>query len=121
MSQHNQKKIETIERLTKLKESWKDLPYYNEERFQLGYRIVKRLVDDWNDDENPPKVYIKGRRVHHGAVGVGMAILGLLAQLSGDSIGLGYAYALIEDDVGDAEEWFDFEKGGEFTKWISTV
>jgi hypothetical protein len=44
-----------------------------------------------------------------------------LAQLSGDSIGLGYAYALIEDDVGDAEEWFDFEKGGEFTKWISTV
>jgi len=121
MSHQNNKKINLINKLENLKESWMDLPYYDEERFQLGYRMAGYPLDSWNEDENPPKVYLKGRRIHHGAVGVGLTILGILAQMSGDSFGLGYAYALIEDDINDALEWFDFDKGGDPKKLISIV
>ena len=42
--------------------------------FQLGSSIADILTSSWNSKENPSKVYIFNRRVHHGAIG---ALLGL--------------------------------------------
>ena len=113
--------MDSTKKLEKLKKQWEDLPNYDEERFQLGYRMAQHLLDSWNEDENPPKVYLKGRRVHHGEIGIVLGIFGMFTQLSGDSFGLGYAYALIDDDIDDALEWFDFKKGGDPKKLISVA
>jgi len=32
---------------------------------------------------------------------------------------LGYGYGLMEDDIADSDEWFNFENGGDLNKLIS--
>jgi ferritin-like metal-binding protein YciE len=86
--------------------------------FQIGSTIADILTSYWNSKEDPSKVYIFNRRVHHGAVG---ALLGLSAlykkqpMITGILSGLGAGLA--KDDYNDFKEWFLFKKKeDEYTK-----
>ena len=88
------------------------------EPFQIGSAIADILTSYWNSKENPSKVYIFNRRVHHGAIG---ALLGLSAlykkqpMITGILSGLGAGLA--KDDYNDFKEWFLFrKKEDEYTK-----
>jgi len=81
------------------------------ELFQLGSAIADILTSSWNSKENPSKVYIFNRRVHHGAIG---ALLGLSTlykkqpMITGILAGLGAGLA--KEDYNDFREWFLFKK-----------
>lgn len=75
--------------------------------FDDGYRFGDELVRKWNSQPNPPKVYFKGYRIHHGLGGLGLAALGLLLD-SKPAVGLGTR--LMIDDIADHRDWFKFEK-----------
>ena len=107
-----------MKELEKMRKALEKFPFYNEEYFQSGYHVIKVVADSWNADENPPKVYIKGRRLHHGAIGITLVTSGILLK---NSYVMGCGYAMMEDDIDDAQEWFDFEKGGDPIKWMSMV
>ncbi|MFL6407343.1 MAG: DUF892 family protein [Nitrososphaeraceae archaeon] len=88
------------------------------EPFQIGSTIADILTSYWNSKEDPSKVYIFNRRVHHGAIG---ALLGLSAlykkqpMITGILSGLGAGLA--KDDYNDFKEWFLFKKKeDEYTK-----
>jgi ferritin-like metal-binding protein YciE len=79
--------------------------------FQIGSAIADILTSYWNSKQDPSKVYIFNRRVHHGAIG---ALLGLSALynkqpvITGILSGLGAGLA--RDDYNDVKEWFLFKK-----------
>jgi ferritin-like metal-binding protein YciE len=88
------------------------------EPFQIGSAIADILTSYWNSKEDPSKVYIFNRRVHHGAIG---ALLGLSSlykkqpMITGILSGLGAGLA--KDDYNDFKEWFLFKKKeDEYTK-----
>jgi ferritin-like metal-binding protein YciE len=82
--------------------------------FQIGSAISDILTSYWSSKQNPSKVYIFNRRVHHGAIG---ALLGLSAlyknqpMITGILSGLGAGLA--KDDYNDVKDWFLFKKKGE--------
>jgi bacterioferritin (cytochrome b1) len=82
--------------------------------FEIGSAIADILTSYWNSKQNPSKVYIFNRRVHHGAIG---ALLGLSAlyknqpMITGILSGLGAGLA--KDDYNDVKDWFLFKKKGE--------
>ena len=81
------------------------------ESFKLGSTVADMLTSYWNSQENPSKVYLFNRRVHHGAIG---ALLGLSSVykknplVTGILSGLGAG--LQKDDHKDSKEWFLFRK-----------
>ena len=81
------------------------------ESFKLGSAVADMLTSQWNSQENPSKVYLFNRRVHHGAIG---ALLGLSSiykknpLVTGILSGLGAG--LQKDDYKDSKEWFLFRK-----------
>jgi len=83
----------------------------NESPFRLGSAIGDILTSYWNSKENPSKVYIFNRRVHHGGIG---ALLGLASLyknqpvITGILSGLGARLA--KDDYKDSKDWFSFKK-----------
>ncbi|CAN5362360.1 hypothetical protein BH18THE2_BH18THE2_40850 [soil metagenome] len=84
------------------------------ESFNLGSAVADMLTSYWNSKENPSKVYLFNRRVHHGAIG---ALLGLSnlykdnPMITGIISGLGSG--LQKDDYNDFKEWFLFKKRGD--------
>lgn len=96
--------------LEDMRKTWEALPFYNVQEFDKGLELAREATMNWNNQPNPGKVFIKGRRIHHGAAGTGVVLLGIITQSSKI---LGYAYGLMEDDIGDIDEWFNFEKGGD--------
>ncbi len=72
-----------------------------------GYEDMKQALDSLN--ANPIKVYVLGYRIHHGLVST---LLGLYGLYKGDGYLVGAALAGVADDIGDADHWLDFEKGG---------
>src|SRR5829696_807998 len=84
------------------------------ESFKLGSAVADMLTSYWNSQENPSKVYLFNRRVHHGTIG---ALLGLSdlykdnPMITGILSGLGSD--LQKDDYNDFEEWFLFKKRGD--------
>ena len=84
------------------------------ESFNLGSAVGDMLTSYWNSKENPSKVYLFNRRVHHGAIG---ALLGLSTlykdnpMITGILSGLGSG--LQKDDYNDFKEWFLFKKRGD--------
>jgi hypothetical protein len=84
------------------------------ESFNLGSAVADMLTSYWNSKENPFKVYLFNRRVHHGTIG---ALLGL-SNLYKDSpmvtgILSGLGSGLQKDDYNDFKEWFLFKKRGD--------
>lgn len=102
--------------LKKLKKEWEKLFFFNEEQFQNGLEVAKLTTKNWNKQDNPPKVFIVGKRFHHGLLGLATAAF---AGLTKDSLGLGYGYGLMLDDIADSAGWFKFENGGDLKKLIS--
>jgi len=84
------------------------------ESFNLGSAVADMLTSYWSSKENPSKVYLFNRRVHHGTIG---ALLGLSdlykdnPMITGILSGLGSG--LQKDDYNDFEEWFLFKKRGD--------
>ena len=83
-----------------------------------GMKDVQDLLKQWNSTSNPPKVYIMGYRVHHGLVGL---ITGLYALDKGNGYLFGASLAAFLDDIYDAPNWLDFEKGGNPNSLIDLV
>ena len=81
------------------------------EYFNLGSAVADMLTSYWNSKENPSKVYMFNRRVHHGAVG---ALLGLSGLYKNNpmvtDILSGLGAGLQKDDYNDFKEWFLFKK-----------
>lgn len=81
------------------------------ESFSLGSAVADMLTSYWNSKEQPSRVYIFNRRVHHGAIG---SLLGLSTLyknsplITGILSGLGSG--LQKDDYNDTNEWFLFKK-----------
>ena len=102
------KKIKNID--TKIFNKSDDKNVRNES-FQLGSVIGDVLTSYWNSKENPSKVYIFNRRVHHGGIG---ALLGLSSLYKNQPIitGIlsGLGARLAKDDYKDSKEWFAFKK-----------
>lgn len=96
-----------------------------ESTFDNFSSITEELLKSWNSQENPPKQYIAGRRVHHGTVGTILTGAGLasvaVSLLSEDEktkrvteelsqIFCGIGIPLMVDDINDAPEWFRFRR-----------
>ena len=92
---------------------------------ELGYDLVDMPVKRWNAQPNPPKVYVGGYRIHHGLVGLGLVVsgvIGLFASTRSDNkqtrdmvvnasgLAIGAGMRLMEDDIDDMPDWFNFEK-----------
>src|SRR5215208_6712273 len=87
------------------------------ESFNLGSAVADMLTSYWNSKENPSKVYIFNRRVHHGAVGALLGFSGLYkSNPLVTSVLSGLGAGLQKDDYNDFEEWFLFKKKEEDTK-----
>ena len=88
--------------------------YHVHESFDLGSAVADMLTSYWNSKENPSKVYLFNRRVHHGTIG---ALLGLSTlykdnpMITGILSGLGSG--LQKNDYNDFKEWFLFKKRGD--------
>jgi len=83
----------------------------NQKSYQLGYEIANILTSAWNTKENPNKVYIFNRRVHHGAIGALLGISSLYKkQPIVTSMLSGLGAGLAKDDYDDFKEWFLFKK-----------
>jgi ferritin-like metal-binding protein YciE len=83
---------------------------YNES-FKVGSAVADMLTSYWNSQENPSKVYLFNRRVHHGAIGALLGLSSLYKKnplVTGILSGLGLG--LQKDDSKDSKEWFLFRK-----------
>ena len=81
------------------------------ESFKVGSAVADMLTSYWNSQENPSKVYLFNRRVHHGAIGALLGLSSLYKKnplITGILSGLGAG--LQKDDSKDSKEWFLFRK-----------
>ena len=81
------------------------------ESFKVGFAVADMLTSYWNAQENPSKVYLFNRRVHHGAIGALLGLSSLYKKnplVTGILSGLGAG--LQKDDSKDSKEWFLFRK-----------
>jgi len=60
----------------------------------------------WKLQSNPGKVYVSGKRIHHGLFGAALTLLG--AYEKDDKI-IGFGKALMKDDIHDLPQWLDFD------------
>lgn len=74
---------------------------------QIGERDGKFLCSLWNSQPNPSKIYIYGNRLHHGLVGLGLGIYGILEN---DDYLRGLGKAIMKDDINDVPDWLNFKK-----------
>ena len=82
--------------------------------FQFGSAIADILTSSWNSKENPSKVYVFNRRVHHGAIGAVLSLSALYKkQPMITDILSGLGDGLAKDDYNDFKEWFLFRKKNE--------
>ena len=75
--------------------------------FEDGYELGNKLVESWNSQPNPQKVYINGYRIHHGLVGTLLGIAGAIFEKPAVT-GLGTRLAI--DDISDMPNWLNFER-----------
>jgi hypothetical protein len=78
-----------------------------ENKVKNGESIAKIMTEIWNSQKKPGKVYVRGYRVHHGAIG----FIGALACKYFDKpTAYGFFKHLMDDDRNDWHEWFSGEK-----------
>jgi hypothetical protein len=103
------KKIKNID--SKMFNNKSDEKNIRNDSFKLGSAIGDVLTSYWNTKENPSKVYIFNRRVHHGGIGALLGLSSLYKKqpiITGILSGLGARLA--KDDYKDSKEWFAFKK-----------
>ena len=84
----------------------------------LGIAAAEILTSYWNSrytPSHPPKVYAFNRRIHHGEIGVLLALSSLLLKrttpvASIAAIVTGIGLGLVNDDRADFVEWFRLKK-----------
>jgi len=104
-------KREAEERAKKEEPLKKTVNLDEEQPFQIGVTIAKLLTLSWNSQENPSKVHIFNRRIHHGEIGTLLGLSNLCTKYpipAGILAGIGSG--LIKDDHDDMKEWFTFKK-----------
>ncbi len=82
-----------------------------EEPFQIGVTLAKLITSSWNSRQNPSKVHIFNRRIHHGEIGTLLGLSNLCTKYpipAGILAGIGSG--LVKDDHDDMKEWFIFKK-----------
>ena len=82
-----------------------------DEPFQIGVTLAKLLTSSWNSQQNPSKVHIFNRRIHHGEIGTLLGLSNLCTKYpipAGILAGIGSG--LVKDDHDDMKEWFTFKK-----------
>jgi hypothetical protein len=82
-----------------------------EESFQIGVTLAKLITSSWNSRQNPSKVHIFNRRIHHGEIGILLGLSNLCRKYpipAGILAGIGSG--LVKDDHDDMKEWFTFKK-----------
>lgn len=83
----------------------------------LGFTIAELMTYYWNSKQSPPKIYILGRRIHHGEIGALLALSLLFGKFPlPAAILAGVGGGLIKDDFSDIAEWFRFKKGRNLLK-----
>jgi hypothetical protein len=84
----------------------------NKEAFKLGSSVAKLITSSWNSQENPGKVYIFSRRVHHGGIGALLGLSSLFSKSQPIPSGIlsGLGEGLAKDDYADRDSWFTFDK-----------
>lgn len=104
-------KREAEERAKKEEPLKKTVNLDDEEPFHIGITIAKLLTSSWNSQENPSKVHIFNRRIHHGEIGTLLGLSNLCTKYpipAGILAGIGSG--LVKDDHDDMKEWFTFKK-----------
>ena len=84
---------------------------HKEESFQIGVTLAKLITSSWNSRQNPSKVHIFNRRIHHGEIGTLLGLSNLCTKYpipAGILAGIGSG--LVKDDHDDMKEWFTFKK-----------
>lgn len=74
---------------------------------QIGNKDGNMFLSLWYTQKKPRKVYIGGYRFHHGLLGLGLSIWGIL---NNDDYLKGMGKTFMKDDIGDSSDWFNFEK-----------
>jgi len=85
---------------------------------EQGFFDMAEVLDSWRVKPNPPKVYIFGKRIHHGLVSTAIGLLGLYKN---DPYLVGVGIAGFVDDINDIDYWLDFESGGNPNSIIDIV
>jgi hypothetical protein len=104
-------KREAEERAKKEEPLKKTVNLDDEEPFHIGVTVAKLLTSSWNSQENPSKVHIFNRRIHHGEIGTLLGLSNLCTKYpipAGILAGIGSG--LVKDDHDDMKEWFTFKK-----------
>jgi hypothetical protein len=104
-------KREAEERARKEEPLKKTVNLDEEEPFHIGVTVAKLLTSSWNSQENPSKVHIFNRRIHHGEIGTLLGLSNLCTKYpipAGILAGIGSG--LVKDDHDDLKEWFTFKK-----------
>jgi len=81
-----------------------------------GIKDMLESLQKWK--KNPSKVYVLGKRVHHGPLCGLLALAGIYYNIP-YLVGAGITGAL--DDIDDADHWLDFEPGGNPNSLIDIV
>src|SRR2546423_2336811 len=89
----------------------------------LGFATAELLLSDWKSryNESPsPRVYIFGRRIHHGEIGTLLALSSLFFGRTSISMPAtilkGIGLQLVMDDYADFSEWFRLKKKDAFQR-----
>ena len=78
-----------------------------EKDIEFGEDIAKIITGLWNSQDKPGKIYVKGYRIHHGAIGfIGALACAFLRKPTA----YGFFKHLADDDKRDAKEWFARER-----------
>jgi hypothetical protein len=104
-------KREDEERAKKEEPLKKTVNLDEEEPFHIGVTVAKLLTSSWNSQENPSRVHIFNRRIHHGEIGTLLGLSNLCTKYpipAGILAGIGSG--LVKDDHDDMKEWFTFKK-----------
>lgn len=84
-----------------------------EKDIEVGVSVAKVLTGLWSSQKSPGKVYIRGYRVHHGAIG----LIGAFASAYFDRpTAYGFFKHLMDDDRHDSHEWFSGERLSKVSK-----
>jgi hypothetical protein len=86
----------------------------NEKSYSEGVKLAKEAIAIWNSLSENQKIQIKKKvDLHHGEIGIPIAVLGRVLSLSKDKkirdlgeIFAGFGDTLIIDDIQDIDKWF---------------